>query len=173
MMRTIRLARIILAAVAAILMGHEAVTAEPSETLARSGTAPVELGAAPVAVQLVTPAPGETLSARAAAAGRRIYLVFKGLATDEPPDTVYQIYFGLPPGTAPAPDGQYYVGSLNFFNAAKRGSAVSDPRFFSFDVTSRLRALHADQRAIVTLVPASSPRSGARAAVGEIAIVEQ
>ncbi len=108
MMRTIRLARIILAAVAAILMGLEAVPAEPSETLARSGTAPVELGAAPVAVQLVTPAPGETLSARAAAAGRRIYLVFKGLATDEPPDTVYQIYFGLPPGTAPAPDGQYY-----------------------------------------------------------------
>ena len=172
MMRTIRLARIILAAVAAILMGLEAVPAEPSETLARSGTAPVELGAAPVAVQLVTPA-GETLSARAAAAGRRIYLVFKGLVTDEPPDTVYQIYFGLPPGTAPAPDGQYYVGSLNFFNAAKRGAAAADPRFFSFDVTSRLRALQADQRAIVTLVPASPPRSGARAAVGEIAIVEQ
>jgi len=172
-MRTVQWLPFLLAAVIAASMEPETVAAQTSETLARSGAAPVELGAEPVAVQLSTPAPGETLSARGAAKGRRIYLVFKGLGSDEPPGTVYQIYLGLPPGTAPAPDGEYYVGSLNFFNAVKRGAETSDPRFFSFDVTARLQALQADHRATVTLVPAGSPRSDARAAVGEIAIIEQ
>ena len=173
MMRTVHCLPFLLAAVIAASMEPETVAAQTSETLARSGTAPVELGAAPIAVQLATSAPGETLSARAAAKGRRIYLVFKGLGSDEPPGTVYQIYLGLPPGTAPVPDSQYYVGSLNFFNAVKRGAETSDPRFFSFDVTARLGALQADQPATVTLVPGSPPRSDAKAAVGEIAIIEQ
>ena len=106
-----------------------AVAAEP-ETLATSASAPVALGAGPVTVTLA-PAAGKALSARVAAAGegRKVYLVAKGLGTDEPPETIYQLYLGLPQGTVPSPDGPYYVGALNFFNAVarRRGSGTIRP----------------------------------------------
>jgi hypothetical protein len=153
-----------------------AVAAEP-ETLASSTGAPVTLGAGPVTVTLAPPS-GKTLSARVAsvAPDRKVYLVAKGLGTDAPPETIYQLYLGLPPGTAPSPDGPYYVGALNFFNAVGR-SAGSDPRFLSFDVTSLLKSLHAQSaltgNATVTIVPAGKPRADAKPVVGAISLVAQ
>ena len=153
-----------------------AVAAEP-ETLATSPGAPVALGAGPVTVTLAPPS-GKALSARVAgvAPDRKIYLVAKGLGTDAPPETIYQLYLGLPPGTAPNPDSPHYVGALNFFNAVGR-SAGSDPRFLSFDVTSLLKSLHAQNalagNATVTIVPAGKPSAGAKPVVGAISLVAQ
>lgn len=168
-----------LGAIAAMTTGLDTVAAEPFETLATSDRAPVELGAGPVTVKLVPAAPAKALSARIATIGRdrKVYLVAKGLGTEEPPETIYQIYLGLPPGVAPSPDGNYYVGSLNFFSAVKRGAASSDPRFLSFDVTGLLKALQSrnslGNQTSVTIVPANAPRSGARPLIAEIALVEQ
>src|SRR5882757_1638592 len=153
-----------------------AVAAEP-QTLATSPGAPVALGAGPVTVTL-TPPSGKALSAGVAsvAPDRKVYLVAKGLGTDAPPETIYQLYLGLPPGTAPSPDGPYYVGALNFFNAVGRG-AGSDLRFLSFDVTALLKSLHAQNalagNATVTIVPAGKPRAGAKPVVGAISLVAQ
>ena len=99
-----------------------AVAAEP-ETLATSASAPVALGAGPVTVTLAPPA-GKALSARIAtvAQGRKVYLVAKGLGTDEPPETIYQLYLGLPQGSAPSPDAPITSAALNFFNASRRGA---------------------------------------------------
>ena len=132
-------------------------------------------------MKLVPPAAGKALSARVATvgAGRKVYLVAKGLGTDEPPETIYRIYLGLPQGVAPNPDELYYVGSLNFFNASSRGAqaAKPDPRFLSFDVTSLLKTLQSrnalGDNATVTIVPASKPRAGAKPVIGEIALVAQ
>jgi hypothetical protein len=118
------------------------------------------------------------LSARVATTGegRKVYLVAKGLGTDEPPETIYQLYLGLPPGTVPSPDSPYYVGALNFFNAVGR-SAGSDPRFLSFDVTALIKSLHAQSalagNATVTIVPAGKPRAGAQPVVSAISLVAQ
>jgi hypothetical protein len=153
-----------------------AVAAEP-ETLATSGAAPVTLGAGPVTVTLA-PQSGKALSARVAtvAPDRKVYLVAKGLGTDQPPETIYQLYLGLPQGTAPTPDGPYYVGALNFFNAVGR-RAGSDPRFLSFDVTARLKSLQSrnalGDNVTVTIVPAGKPRAGANPVVNAIALVAQ
>ena len=156
-----------------------AVAAEP-ETLATSAGAAVALGAGPVTVTLV-PAAGKALSARVAAAGegRKVYLVAKGLGTDEPPETIYQLYLGLPQGAAPTPDSPYYVGALNFFNASRGGADAgrSDPRFLSFDVTRLLKSLQSQSalgdNAIVTIIPAGKPRAGARPVIGAISLVAQ
>lgn len=153
-----------------------AVAAEP-ETLAISAGAPVALGAAPVTVTLAPPA-GKALSARVAniAPDRKVYLVAKGLGTDAPPETIYQLYLGLPQGTAPSPDSPHYVGALNFFNAVGRG-AGSDPRFLSFDVTALLKSLQSQSAladsATVTIVPAGKPRAGAKPVVDAISLVAQ
>ena len=79
-----------------------AVAAEP-ETLAISPGAPVMLGAGPVTVTLRS-AVGRNPWPRASRPLRRtakVYLVAKGLGTDVPPETIYQLYLGLPPGSAP------------------------------------------------------------------------
>jgi hypothetical protein len=166
-----------LATVAAMTTGVNAVAAEHFETLATSASAPVKLGAGPVAVTLVPPASGKALSARIATVGqnRKVYLVAKGLGTDEPPETIYQIYLALPQGVAPDPAAIYYVGSLNFFNAV--GVGRSDPRFLSFDVTALLKTLQSrnslGDNTTVTIVPANTPRVSAKPVIGEVALVEQ
>ena len=121
------------------------------------------------------------MSARVATvrADRKVYLVAKGLGTDEPPETIYRIYLGLPQDVAPSPDEIYYVGSLNFFNATSRGAqaAKQDPRFLSFDVTRLLKTLQSrnslGDNTTVTIVPANKPRESAKPVITEIALVEQ
>jgi tyrosinase len=172
---------LVIAGVAAMATGVNAMAAESPEMLATSADKPVVLGAGPVAVTLA-PAPGSAapLSARIATVrqDRKMYLVVKGLGTNEQPEVIYQIYLGLPSGVAPKPDGLHYVGSLNFFNAPKSGPAAArDPRFYSFDVTDLLKTLHSSKSlgdaATVTIVPADKPRDSARPMIGEIALVEQ
>ena len=134
-----------------------------------------------MSVKLLPAAPAKALSARVATIGRdrKVYLVAKGLGTDEPPETIYQLYLGLPQGSVPSPDSPHYVGALNFFNASRGGAEAgrSDPRFLSFDVTSLLRSLQSQNalgdNATVTIVPAGKPRAGARPVIGAISLVAQ
>jgi tyrosinase len=168
-----------IAGIAAITTGGHTMAAEAFETLATSASKPVALGAGPVAVTLasVTGNPA-SLSARVAAvrSDRKVYLVVRGLGTNEQPEVIYQIYLALPPGTAPNPAGPHYVGSLNFFSAPKSGTP-KDPRFYSFDVTDLLKSLQSDKSLgdvpTVTIVPADRPRNDAKPMIGEIALVEQ
>lgn len=177
-----RFSLLMIAGIAATATGINAMAAESFETLATSASKPVALGAGPVAVALA-PVAGSaaSLSARVASVrhGRKVYLVVKGLGTNEQPEAAYQIYLALPEGAAPNPDGPNYVGSLNFFNAMSYGDAKAgrDPRFFSFDVTNLIKTLQsgasAGDLATVTIVPTSTPRAGAKPMIGEIALVEQ
>lgn len=177
-----RFSLFVLAGVAAVTTGVNAMAAGPFETLATSASKPVALGAGPVEVTLA-PASGNvaSLSARVATVrqGRKVYLVVKGLGTNEPPDVIYQIYLALPQGVTPKPDGPHYVGSLNFFNATSGGAgpARPDPRFYSFDVTDLLKTLQSGKSlgdaATVMIVPADKPRASAKPVIAEIALVEQ
>ncbi len=153
--------------------------AQTPETLATSAARPgtIALGAAPVQVTLApTRADVPLLQRLAARSGRKLYLVVRGLRTAGQPETLFQIYLGLPPGAAPKPDGPHYVGSFNFFNAPDEG-AVGAARFYSYDVTDLVGALQSRKllgdAVTVTIVPADVPAAAARPQVGEIALVEQ
>jgi hypothetical protein len=177
-----RFSLLMIAAIAGVTTGVNAMAAESFETLATSASKPVALGAGPVAVTLA-PVAGSaaSLSARTATVrqGRKVYLVVRGLGTNEQPEVTYQVYLALPEGAAPNPDGPHYVGSLNFFNAISYGKAKGgrDPRFFSFDVTNLLKTLQSRKSmgdlATVTIVPTATPRASAKPVIGEIALVEQ
>lgn len=171
---------LVLAAVVTITGGLHAMTAQ-AQTLATSSRKPIPLSAGPVNVTLAPPASGEAepLSSRLGALrqGRRAYLVLKGLSTNEPPETLYQVYLGLPPGVEPKSEGLYYVGAFNFFNAVNPGGASDDSRSFSFDVTDLVNALQS-RRSLgdtvnVTIVPAGKPNTRAKPLVGETALVAQ
>jgi hypothetical protein len=155
--------------------------AQSSETLATSvaKARDIVLGAGPVQVALAPATGSSALAARLAAVkpGQKVYLVVKGLrASEHPPEITYQIYLGLPRGTAPTAESPHYVGSFNFFNAARPGQKA-DTRVQSFEVTSLVKTLQArkllDDSAAVTLVPAGPPNPGAKPSVGEIALVAQ
>jgi hypothetical protein len=172
----------VIAGIAVLTTGVHAMAAESFETLATSAGKPVALGAGPAAVTLAPAADNAaSLSARVATVrqDRKVYLVVKGLGANEQPGVIYQIYLALPPGVAPKPDGPHYVGALNFFNAGVSGGGAEnpDPRFYSFDVTDRLKMLQSQKTlgdaVTVTIVPASQPRAGARPVIAEIALVAQ
>jgi hypothetical protein len=173
-----RYVRATLIAIGVTLAGIEGMAAQYPETLATSAGKQIALGADPVSVTLTAPT-GAGLSADLAkvAQGHKVYLVVKELRTNAQPEALYQLYLGLPPGTAAKADGIHFVGSLNFFNAAKPGSAQADTRFYSFDVTDLLEALRARKSLgdsiAVTIVPANSPNAAAKPLIGEVALVEQ
>jgi hypothetical protein len=172
--RRMRCALAALIAIGLVLSSVVSMAAQSPETLATSSTKPIALGAGPVSVTLA-PASGGALSKRVAAIGqgRKVYLQVKGLATNEAPEVVYQIYLGLPSGAPPKPEGIHYVGSFNFFSALGRAGGVSR----SFEVTDLVRALHSRKdlgdTASVTIVPTDKPRATAKPVVAEIALVEQ
>lgn len=180
--RQMRYVLAMLTTIGVTLSGVVSMAAQTPETLATSSPKPVALGAGPVSVTLAPPSSGNAapLSARIATAAnnRKVYLVLKALAAKEPPDTIYQLYLGLPPGTTPKPDGIHYVGSFNFFNATSPGGGkISDSRFYSFDVTDLVRILQSrgslGESLTVTIAPADRPRASASPIVGEIAFVAQ
>ena len=87
-------------------------------------------------------------------------LVIRGLYAPVTPGVLYAVYIG--------PSAEQFVGYLNFFNATPMPGMTmkgrSDGRFFSFDVTSALRALgHVadDQPFPVTISPVGTPDADA------------
>ena len=54
---------------------------------------------------------------------QRLYLVLQGIATDKPPGATWEVYVGLPAGTAPLPSSPFYVGKLALFGAGVRSDS--------------------------------------------------
>src|ERR1700680_330965 len=108
--RTVAIAGLAAVASMAVLSaGLAALAAEPYEVLAISTNngEPIALKAGPVEVALAPP-PGAagTLVARLAAIklGVKLYLVLRGLRTNEQPEVLYQVYLGLPAAVAAVRD---------------------------------------------------------------------
>jgi len=160
------------------------MAAERSETLANS-TGEIALGAGPAEIALAA-APSSrdvTLASRLSAVGsdRHLYLIVRGLRTNEQPEALYQIYLALPRAVAPTPDGLHYVGSFNFFNAESTNrddqARPGASRSYSFDVTDLVKTLQArkalNEPLKVTVVPTGTPRATAKPLIGDIALVAQ
>ena len=164
----------------------QAMAAAQEKVLATSAatTGEITLTDKPVRVVLAqkeTSAPLGSLL-RNLPAGHRLYLVLKGLSATQPPGVVYHLYLELPPGATPAENDPRYVGTFNFFNFvplpdADRSARDASTPAYSFDVTDIVRTLQArgllGDSISVTIVPGGRPANGAKAVIGEIALVEQ
>ena len=111
------------------------------------------------------------------AAGRKIYLVLKGLQATAQPGVLYDIYLNLPEAAPPNTRNNYQIGSINFFAVtAHGGHASSSSGFRSFDVTSNVRNQGTSQFAdnpVVSIIPRGAPAKDAGTVIGDIALVEQ
>lgn len=152
-------------------------------------TAEVALGAAPVRVNLAPPAaPAMAVSplssrVKALKAGKRIYLVLRGMRAVEQPGVVYTLYLDLPEGMSPRNGAAYRVGTLNFFDAVDLGDHADgthtpmESKFRSFDVTALLQKLRRrgtlSAQPTLTIVTHGTPVTAAQPIVGEITLVEQ
>lgn len=98
-----------------IIAAPVAVVSKFKELVTNPG-GPVELGsgqtlhldAKPVRKEIKTPAIAGPNAPVAAVS-------VEGISFDKSPEVYYEVYVGLPKGTAPDPNGPYYVGNLGFF----------------------------------------------------------
>jgi tyrosinase len=155
----------------------------------------IQLGAQPIRVALQAPPeatqPVRLRSAvRELASQRRLYLIVRGQSADMPPGVVYHLYLDMPEGTRPNKRGEFYVGTISFFDAVGHGGqgdhaghmgggngSPAVERFRSFDITDLLRKQQStnaltDQPAL-SIVPSGQPEADARPFIGEVAVVEQ
>ncbi|HYL57422.1 MAG TPA: hypothetical protein VEU51_01025, partial [Candidatus Acidoferrales bacterium] len=152
-----------------------------------SSRGPVELGESAVRVPLF---PSPSLAAEkgwfekrleALQPKSRIRLVLRDLSAAKQPGILFHLYLDLPAAeTAPRGRDPHYVGALNFFNASKAAAREygnrKSKRFYSYDLTAKLRKLRAGgllgDRTTVTIIPAGVPVGDAKATIGRIELVQ-
>lgn len=123
------------------------LNAQPPSRVTRAfAEQPVTLGSARTAVSLSRPnaallgasAPG----AFRVAAGRPLYLVLAGLSAPADAASTYNVFLGLPDGTAdPGTDDPHYVGTLHFFGASGHDAHAPSSHRIVFNITNRMAAL--------------------------------
>ena len=146
--------------------GEEASMQQPSVAGAvlAERTLPVELGTAPVEIELVAAAGRAGLQARleALAPQQQVYLVLDSLRVGETPGDLYQVEL-VAAGARKAA-----VGSV--FGVSHAGGATSQR---SFVVTDALRALAVGEGIVVRLTPGPGAAADARITVGRMALIVQ
>jgi tyrosinase len=146
-------------------------------------SAPLSLGSTAVSAALAAPATPLATGAPALrlavpSSARSLYLILGGVdAMLDPGSVVYNVYLDMPEGTKASESDPYYVGSLNFFNAALgHDHGDSHGHTTAFNVTDVVKALQASNklsaRPTVTLAPSGELRGDAKPMVGEVALVE-
>ena len=183
-------APMLVAAAPAVTAAVATAAAAPT-TIAQSG--PVELGAAPVRVNVqgsaaapaAAPASGTAAGPLAASLSalpenRRLYLVLNNVKANAPPEAVYRVYLDLPDGPPSDPLNSHYVGTFNLFDAVPHGddhAGHGEGKPITFDVTNiaanltslgLLRAQHS-----VTIAPSNEPAANTKPVVGSITFVQQ
>lgn len=152
-----------------IARDEELVTARGAavdpELLAASESG-VELGSAPITVELTVPAETRSALSRAVAedAGTsRLRLEVEGIEVDEDPGIVYELYLNPPDAASEAPDESHFVGHVSFFGAKRARTPGEETHVHggvrhTFDVSSVVQDLRAqgrwdEDRLTVSFVP--------------------
>jgi hypothetical protein len=165
---TLSVAACTLLVAAAALPGAFAVAQTmPLAQSAPSG--PLQLGDKPSSVTLAAPQGEPGLRERTLRSGEQLYLVLDRLRIEGDVETVYEVYFELPAGAAPARSDPHYVADFNFFDAQ------SGRRSASFNITELVASLQAKgalrDSPVVTIVPNGRPVGAAKPSIASIAIV--
>jgi hypothetical protein len=139
----------------------------------RGGT--IRLGTKPTSLTLQPTEHGDLATALADASRRRLTLVVRGLATDNPPATGYLVFLNLPEGATPGAQDPGYAGAISFFGVLP-AAEDTDADAISFEVSEVLQRLRAVGRLVgsvtVTLVPTSAPAAGSHPTINQIGLFE-
>jgi tyrosinase len=144
--------------------------------------APIQLAATAVRQRLTAP-PSPTAQVplgdriKNLPAGKRLFLVVRGLQSNIEPGVMYDLYLEVPAAAPGKPSTELYVGSIHFFNAVPVHGMAPPDRPFSFEITDLAKRLNAKgamaTAAELTIVPSGAPSSAAKPVVGEVSIIEQ
>jgi tyrosinase len=129
----------------------------------------IQLGAATTKVTL-KPDSGSAAIATfsgAAADSRSIALVFKGLQTNVPPESLYDVFLNLPASPTSAQEVRHFAGTINFFEAQTHSDRN---RKFVLDVSNLRDILKESAEPTITISPTETPSAEAKPVIGEISL---
>jgi tyrosinase len=160
-----------------------------SETIARMSVKGAILGTGSTRIPLATEPGILSLTAHLTipAPGRHTYLVVSGLSVNSQPGALYSLYLNLPDNPTKQQLADHRLGTINFFGVhssahmepAKHpdGGPARDtrPRFYSFEVTGKVRALGLNKALAaepsLTIIPIGKPVSDSKPVIGNIELV--
>jgi tyrosinase len=129
----------------------------------------IRLGAATTKVTLKPDAASAGIAtfSGAAAESRSIALVFKGLQTNVPPESLYDVFLNLPASPTSAQEARHFAGTINFFEAQ---SHADRNRKFVLDVSNLRDILKDSAEPTITISPTDTPSAEAKPVIGEISL---
>jgi tyrosinase len=129
----------------------------------------IRLGAATTKVTLKPDAASAGIAtfSGAAADSRSIALVFKGLQTNVPPESLYDVFLNLPASPTSAQEVRHFAGTINFFEAQGH---VDRNRKFVLDVSNLRDILKESSEPTITISPTDTPSAEAKPVIGEISL---
>lgn len=143
---------------------------------------PIELGPDPVSIPIELKDIRQRIMSIAESKTETLFLKLEGVEADRQPGVVWEIYAGLPPNTAPDPEGPYYVGAMSLFSAGVHSKAQHDfkPAEFAFSLDRVIPAAMRTnaEKLELTIVPSgilingkrSQPRVAAKVRIGRLSI---
>jgi len=163
--------------------GAAVASADTAKTLATSAAGAITLGPITVRVPLVAPSTSAVVSGQSLTPDEAhpLYLIVRGLQTDELPGVPFHVFFDMPAGTQSSEKDDYLAGTINFFNTMPTGShgaAHATSRLsFSFEVTEVVNKLKSKGKLsnalTVTIEPVGTPPNLAAKPVIGAVLLEQ
>ena len=129
----------------------------------------VQLGSTATKVTL-KPDPGAAATATfssAATDSRSIALVVRGLQTDVPPETLYDVFLNLPASPTSAQKARHLAGTINFFEAQTHSDRN---RVFVVDISKLRDILKEGAEPAITITATDPPSAKAKPVIGEISL---
>jgi len=112
-----------------------------------------------------------------------LYVVLNGLHADTSPEVLYHVYLNLPEGVTADKGSEYYVGTINFFdavahdNASDHGTATAPAKFRSLNVTQVARRMQGrgalPPQPSISIIPSAVPTQGSNPMIGGISLITQ
>ncbi len=160
------------------------------ETIARmAAKGGVMLGTGKTRIPLATLPEVQSLTAHFTklAPGRHTSVVVTGLSVNIQPGALYALYLDLPDNPTKQQLADHRLGTINFFGVHSSGhgepkphapggpAMATKPRFYSFEVTGKIRALGLNKalaaEPAVTIIPIGKPVTDAMPLIGNIELV--
>ncbi|MGB8132295.1 MAG: tyrosinase family protein [Candidatus Angelobacter sp.] len=103
---------------------------------------PVELNQQEVSVPINIKEFRQRLAPLAGSKTETLVLELNNVEAERSPGTVWEVYLGLPPNTAPNPESPYFVGTVALFAAGIRAHSHGDfkPAHFTFKINRQIMA---------------------------------
>jgi len=129
----------------------------------------IRLGAATTKVTLKPDAASAGIAtfSGAAADSRSIALIFRGLQTNVPPESLYDVFLNLPASPTSAQEARHFAGTINFFEAQ---SHADRNRKFVLDVSNLRDILKDSADPTIAISPTNTPSAEAKPVIGEISL---